>query len=255
MASKETIKDEKELSGKAQDWSAKTADPGVTVPADESGFPAKYAERSALERRLKLKQDIVQSLNVQDKNLRANYQVSDADVDILEQKDRARELFQFENWLASWCNLDDPVYKKWIKDHYPAFFERRLALLDETLANQRRVARLRITGPEGADDLYFQYLYENGDIQIYDKAVFDTSGYEADFERGLLNVKRWAKDMGRVGTPFPNKDARMFKGDGKPGSMSGGRSATPAGAWKGPTELMAGFFGNRKNPPPWGTGT
>lgn len=160
---------------------------------------------------------------------------------------REKELnVQFEQWFASNFDKMDVTHKATARKLFGKFYEDRLQNLDKNLETTRKIARLKITGPQTKEDLYLLYAQEAGliDTKYLDNLLHPeraikevmAQNRQIKFRRGLFNPKRFirgdagghsrasnaAQAVGRTASPA----ASGYGVDGTPFSAVGNVSAT-----------------------------
>lgn len=124
---------------------------------------------------------------------------------------REKELeTKFEQWFATNFDRMDPTHKAMARQMFGKFYTDRLNNLDTNLEMTKRIARLKITGPETKDDLYLLFAMESGliDTDYLDNLLHpervkrnqDEEKRQANYRRGIFNPKRF------VGGDWGNKD-------------------------------------------------
>lgn len=117
---------------------------------------------------------------------------------------REKELnVQFERWFAVNFDKMDVTHKAAARELFGKFYEDRLKNLDTNIELTRKIARLKVTGPQTKEDLYLLYALEAG---LIDTAYLDNLLHperaiskqkeevrQARFRRGLFNPKRFVR--------------------------------------------------------------
>lgn len=117
---------------------------------------------------------------------------------------REKELaLQFEKWFASNFDKMDVTHKAAARELFGKFYQDRLANLDTNLELTRRIARLKITGPQTKEDLELLYAMEAGlvDTKYLDDLLHPERAIQEQqeavrqtrFRRGLFNPKRFIR--------------------------------------------------------------
>lgn len=252
MSSEKTQKDAKQVAKKHNEIGAKDGYMGASISNDETGFGAQYSKRGEQERTLKIKQDYVAWLNKKDVqgrvgDLRASYVPTPEDIEVLLQKNDEQELYNFENFLASRFNMDDPTHQAIINEVYPQFYDRRIEEIDRVADLQKRLAKIKLLGAHSKEDFYFLYALDNGAIKVPNEAVFNTGqwGRVQAFERGLLNTKRWAAAGGKNMRKATADNASLIGVSGGFSPGFGVNWGTGTGGWASTISKL----GSRNNPP------
>jgi hypothetical protein len=163
---------------------------------------------------------------------------------------RERELEkQFEQWFATNFDRMDPTHKAMARQLFGKFYNDRLSNLDTNLETTKRIARLKITGPQTKEDLYLMYAMEAGLIDtdyldniLHPEKVERNQQEEArqkNYRRGMFNPKRFvrgdwglkdrlvnAKNITGRNTEAQFGNTFRFGTEGKPFTVQGNVSAT-----------------------------
>lgn len=134
---------------------------------------------------------------------------------------REKELnVQFEKWFASNFDKMDVTHKATARELFSKFYEDRLKNLDTNLEQTRKIARLKITGPQTKEDLYLLYALEAGliDTAYLDNLLHPERAIEQQkefvrqtrFRRGLFNPRRFIR--GDPGSFIRSDNARLATG-------------------------------------------
>lgn len=124
------------------------------------------------------------------------------DVEFLEQK-RAEELqFKFDEWLTRRINLDDPANQRWVQEIYPEFYDRRERFIDDKINLEAALAKIKLRGVKGKEDLQLLYAVNAGLVQPSSRPLFAAAGPTAgtDYQEGMISVLQWFTGSGS-GTP------------------------------------------------------
>ena len=110
---------------------------------------------------------------------------------------------QFEKWFASNFDKMDVTHKAAARELFAKFYEDRLKNLDTNIELTRKIARLKVTGPQTKEDLYLLYALEAGliDTKYLDNLLHPERAIAEDkeivrqarFRRGLFNPKRFIR--------------------------------------------------------------
>ncbi len=169
-------------------------------------FPARYFARKDDEKKVRLLQEYTASLN-SDGRLPTIYAPTENDINVLMRKDAEKELMNFEAFLQNYFDVDNPIHQRLLHDVYPNYFNRRWEVIVDKLEVQKKIAKLKLFGPQTREDVMFMYALHNGDIEIPKSVVFDTTQTDEinqkRFARGYFNIHHWTDaptGAGRVGT-------------------------------------------------------
>jgi hypothetical protein len=130
---------------------------------------------------------------------------------------REKELeLQFEQWFATNFDKMDVTHKATARQLFNKFYEDRLKNLDKNLETTRKIARLKITGPQTKEDLYLLYAQEAGliDTKYLDNLLHpEKTAYQQNlayrqsmFRRGLFNPRRFIR--GDAGGQYREENAK-----------------------------------------------
>lgn len=127
----------------------------------------------------------------------------DSDFEWLRKKREAEAYANFQTWFAQNFDKMSPPQKEMAKKLFPRFYQERLQQLDRTIELQRKLAKLKLMGPENANDLMLQYAAELGLIDadpvhavLHPEEVKrrqEEADRKARYARGLLNPRRLAR--------------------------------------------------------------
>lgn len=180
-------------------------------------------------------------------------QAKDSDFEWLRRKREASEYANFSAWFATNFDKMDVTQKRLAKQLFPQFYQERLEQLDRSIALQGRLAKLKLLGIEGKDDLLLQYAAEAGFINADPlenilhpekaKANHDQAQRQLRFSRGLLNPNRllrgdWgvetrAKNSAQIWEGRPASGAPGLGVDGVGFSAGGTLSGSDVESWEG----------------------
>lgn len=154
----------------------------------------------------------------------------DSDFEWLRRKREAEADANFQAWFAQNFDKMSPPQKDMAKKLFPRFYQERLRQLDRTVELQRKIAKLKLLGPENAQDLMLQYAAEAGFIESDplhailhpEEAAKQRAAAERRqrYGRGLLNPRRLAR--GDWGTQARKKNAEDIFGEER---IPGGENA------------------------------
>ena len=188
-------------------------------------------------------------------------QAKDSDFEWLRRKREAAEYANFQQWFAQNFDKMDVTQKKLAKQLFPKFYKERLEQLDRSIQLQAKLARLKLLGVEGKDDLLLQYATEAGYIDsdplekiLHPEQVAarqQDAARRARFARGLLNPNRLLRGDWGQRTRKTNADqlwgpgrgpfASAFGTDNRP-FYAGNPAASGAGAgWEGDASAQSQY--------------
>lgn len=119
------------------------------------------------------------------------------DIAYLDRKRQQAQYVDYEKYLANRFNLKDPPTAMFFESIMPRYFQERLAQIHEVAELQKKIAELRLLGPQSEDDLWMEYAILNGLIQLPKGAVwdpdswYDTRDQKELYVRGLFNPRRY----------------------------------------------------------------
>jgi hypothetical protein len=193
-------------------------------PGDGS-FPVEVAPYNESEANLREKVDILKQF-AGDIDLPKNFQIpfnidTQELISIQDEKRGTIERLNFYEWLYKLMDKYDwsPDIVKFVKEHYPEYFEEQIALIEKNLELQKRAAMLAVkVVPDTREDIEFLWGIQTGQIQLPTHVAYDKGSKNADganFKRGLLSIKgtelggKIASDdtfkiMGGQATPYVN---------------------------------------------------
>lgn len=154
----------------------------------------------------------------------------DSDFEWARRKREAEAYANFQQWFALNFDKMSPPQKEIAKKLFPRFYQERLRQLDRTVELQRKLAKLKLLGPEDSNDLMLQYAAEAGFIESDPLHAIlhpeeaqkqkDAASRRERYSRGLLNPRRLAR--GDWGTGKRKENAEGIFGDGR---IPGGSNA------------------------------
>ncbi len=162
------------------------------------GFPVAVAPWNEAEADIREKTDVFTSylkgISLPSQ-ARVNFPVdTDALIQITKEKRGAVERLQFYEWLyrimAEYGFSPDIV--KFVKEHYPEYFEEQIALVEKNLEIQKRAAMMAIKIiPDSKEDLEFLYALNTGKIDLPDNVAYKpvVKATQDEMARGLLSVR------------------------------------------------------------------
>jgi hypothetical protein len=153
-------------------------------------------------------------------------QAKDSDFEWLQRKRETEAYANFQQWFAINFDKMSPPQKEMAKKLFPRFYQERLKQLDRTVELQKKLAKLKLLGPEDANDLMLQYAAEAGYIDAEplhhilhpEEAAKQQNAQRRQlmYGRGLLNPRRLARgDFGQATRKYNAE--RIFGPDRIPG--------------------------------------
>lgn len=109
----------------------------------------------------------------------------------------------------------DPAVQALVEKRFPDIQKGRMAMVEEQLELQRKLAELRINGyPQNEEQMKFLYHLDNGDIKVptapawqwekwYSTDQLGASGWQG----GLFSVRQWIKSAQPAKDPLERYDA------------------------------------------------
>jgi len=147
----------------------------------------------------------------------------DSDFEWLRKKREIEAYANFQAWFAQNFDKMSPPQKEMAKKLFPRFYQERLRQLERTVQLQHKLAKLKLLGPEDANDLMLQYAAEAGFIESDplhnilhpEEAAKQKSlaSRRQRYARGLLNPRRLAR--GDWGTGKRQENAEAIFGEGR----------------------------------------
>lgn len=145
----------------------------------------------------------------------------DSDFEWARRKREAEAYANFQQWFALNFDKMSPPQKEMAKKLFPRFYQERLQQLKRTVELQEKLARLKLLGPENANDLMLQYAAEAGFIEAdplhHILHPEEAAKQKADllrkerYSRGLLNPRRLARGDWGTGKRKDNAEAIFGK--------------------------------------------
>lgn len=147
----------------------------------------------------------------------------DSDFEWARRKRETEAYANFQAWFARNFDKMSPPQKEMAKKLFPRFYQERLRQLDRTVELQRKLAKLKLLGPEDSNDLMLQYAAEAGFIEsdplhtiLHPEEAAkqkDMAKKRERYGRGLLNPRRLAR--GDWGTGARKDNAEGIFGAGR----------------------------------------
>lgn len=205
------------------------------------GFPIAVAPFNKTEADMREKTDIFSTYvsNIQlPTQARVNFPVdTEALMQITQEKRGALERLQFYEWLAQIMKdyKFSPDIVKFVKEHYPEYFEEQISLIEKNLELQKRAAMLAVKIiPDSREDLEFLYALNTGKITLPQHVAYkhglDSSGRKENMRRGLLSINGY----GKTGVTPKSAPFKIM-----------GQDDTPYTAWQLGSALGGGSIGGK----------
>lgn len=190
---------------------------GIKLSDGETIFPAKYFNVSEAERDI---QDRIMAARLLGKasgagsdGVQVSLSPDDSMLSIMRQKDEVLAWMNFERYLErKYIKSGDLDKREWLRRNYPPYFEMREKLIDVQVDLDRRLARLKLNGPQDMSDEYLNFLIETGQVRPPTEPAWKTNltkdQQKESYQRGLFNPRRTldpAKKWGE-GLTFNDKD-------------------------------------------------
>lgn len=185
-----------------------------------NNFPASYYNKNPYDDFYSAKQQALASeMYKPSDGVKLNAEITDADVQYLQQKQADMGYANFLVWAEQEFDLTDPANARLFAEIMPDYFAKRENLIDQTLAIQGQYAKLRLHGPRSMEDLVFMWGIQTGRIPLVKGPVWDPQEWEdqgPEKKLALFNPFRMtdATNAPRIASPLNRMDA-----------------ANPAGPW------------------------
>lgn len=171
----------------------------------------------------------------------------DSDFEWLQKKREAEAYANFQAWFAQNFDKMSPPQKEMAKKLFPKFYQERLRQLDRTVELQRKLAKLKLLGPEDSNDLILQYAAEAGFIEsdpLHTILHPEEAAKQKDMERrrqryarGLFNPRRVTTTAEEAAIEARRKNAEGIFGEKRiPGDNNAAYNIA-----SGKAGFMAGF--------------
>jgi hypothetical protein len=211
---------------------------GIKLSEGARVFPAHYLQSSEGEKDI---QDRVMAARMMADAVKGDNTVVTVAPDekmlkYIRNKDEMLWWMNFERFLEEqYINSGDLSKRDWLRKNYPQYFTMREELIDNQLDIERRVARLKLHGPQDIEDAFLEYLINTDQIKLPTTPVWNTERNAAQteeaYKRGLLNMRRSFTDREKLGgfgyTPTGPwaRDGKLV-GPGATNLWTGGEAAT-----------------------------
>ena len=159
----------------------------------DGGYPARYFAEDEDEKDLRALQAYARELNLA--NVPAYYMIDKKDINIVKKKSAARTLAQYDSFIETLFNLNDPKDVRLIKEITPDYFTRREDELNRKLELQKKVNKIMLFGVQSKDDVDLLFAMHSGDITLSPNASWylpdlAVANEIAKYTRGFYNVHR-----------------------------------------------------------------
>lgn len=204
-----------------------TTGAAVEVPLLEGGatdnpnsvFPSKYWEPSP-----ELQKALGNLQTARDIGANITYQPEKEIYKAQQDLNDAQNAAQWDQFILSKYDLQNPYDVQQVQKMFPDFFERRMKIVDEKLENYKKWARIEMLGLQSVDDLKFEYLRQGGIIKVDESTLEGIIHGPPDgrnevsehFSRGIMNPLG-ANTVPREGTFTPTRGAGVIEA-GKAGA-------------------------------------
>lgn len=190
--------------------------PARGAPAGDHGFKAKYFQKTDHEKKVNLLQNYIKSLGPTLGPAATIAYDPTKDIDLLLQRDKELELYQFDNFIQQVFNIFEPSHQRIIRELEPEFYERRWDEIERQINIEKEIAKIKLFGVQTKEDLMFIYALGSGRIKPPSKLAFDTTKNEPTYEhikKGLLNPRRFIGpvDAPNTGIPMIGMDGNVAK--------------------------------------------
>ena len=159
-------------------------------------FPAKYipTDRTGDDRALLKKE--VGALGL------GQVMVTDEDLKWLQKKKSAKERYFFDQWFARLFDMNDINKLKHAQQLYPEFWKEREEELNRQAEVQKRLALIKMRGPQTMEDMILVYAIHTGKMELPDKPLWrlDEAGKNIDnaYKAGIFSPSRFVTSIGGV---------------------------------------------------------
>lgn len=162
----------------------------------QNRFPVKLTQRDPYDSKASIKKSLVNNQGVVPGMGYAT--LTEADLEHLERKRQALQYEDMYRFIDNYFDTKDPAIAKLVAGMMPEYFQRREALIDQQAELQKRVAKLRLRGPQDREDLMTIYAMNSGALKLPVGPLFNpdqwyptgAAAYANGFKEGLFNPKR-----------------------------------------------------------------
>lgn len=140
---------------------------------------------------------------------------------LLRKKDAAKAI-AFQEWFAENFDRMTPAAKEFAREIYPEFYNQRVATLEENLETARKIARLKLLGPQTKEDLALQFALDNNFIDTH---------YIANLINPGASLRPHPDRQARLGLLNPNR--YLFNNPGTARGQDYNRTHDPTGPQRG----------------------
>lgn len=169
---------------------------GADGVAKSNRFPVKLTQRDPYDSLASIKKKLVN-----DKGAVPGMGQAVLTTEDLEHLERKRQALQYEDmyrFLDNYFDTKDPAIANWVAGMMPEYFDRREAVIDQQAELQKRVAKLRLRGPQDRQDLITIYLMNSGALKLPKGPLHmpdqwhdgGENAFKDGFKQGLFNPKR-----------------------------------------------------------------
>lgn len=109
----------------------------------------------------------------------------------------AKKKAAFQQWFAVNFDKWGPAQKKLARELYPQFYKERVETLDQNLEMAKKIAKLKILGPQTSTDVALQFALDQGMIHknvlenLINPNQTNLRGARAEFQRGRYNTNNY----------------------------------------------------------------
>jgi hypothetical protein len=166
--------------------------------------------------------------------------LNDSDLQVIQDLERSKQEIDFESWLASFYDLNDPATARLVEEMMPEYYEKRMQGIEHQAELQKNLALIRLRGPKTKQDHMIIYLLHTGRLPMPKGAVFEPDSWswtDKDFNRGMLSPRQpwFAKKKVDKNDPVGSLAARSAAFGGDIGSdvpnIGGLRTGHPQSGW------------------------
>jgi hypothetical protein len=175
-------------------------------------FPAQYfPDQHEEDQRIDMKAKLLQG---PDRPL-GDAMLTDKDIDYFIKKEETKKRIAFDEWYSHLFDTKDINKRRLAQQMYPEYWQMREREIDRQAAIQKKIALLKLRGPQDKSDLEFIYALQNGEMDFRPVPLYQLDTPQTDtaarFKKGLFNPTRYTDIQQGYVVPQTGRD--MFNAD------------------------------------------
>lgn len=115
--------------------------------------------------------------------------LTDADLQWLQRKDLQLENLAWRRYMASMFSGASLAERQKLLEVYPDLIREQISVIDERIDLAKRVAHIRLLGPQTEADYRLMFLIASGAIQLPQGEIYDPTSWSDTDPRGSIDAK------------------------------------------------------------------